>query len=116
MQRKTIGESQRLTSDYTYTFSALADMLKEQFSLYKNDEFPSPGMYYYTEIKSYHFQDRCINVKKSTLDVLEGKVNDLSLKGIQMLIIKALKIFAHANMPVSDADWFTKEMKFKIVN
>ena len=51
----------------TFTLSALTNMLSDAMSMYKDDCNSSPGNYFYKEIKSFHFENRCINLKKSVL-------------------------------------------------
>lgn len=99
----------------TFTLSALTDILSDAMSMYKDECNSSPGNYFYIEIKSFHFENRCINLKKSVLDCLEGKIDNFSQNQKKNLIIRALKQFAYRNIPDSDAEMFCKGLRFKIV-
>ena len=102
-------------SNQTFTFSALSEILSDSFSMCKTKEFPRCGDYYYCEIKSAKWENRCINILQKSLDVLDGKIENLTKLEKKKLITKALSDFAFHNIPVCDAEMLCKDMRWVIV-
>ena len=98
----------------TFTFSALVDILSDSFAICRTKEFPGCGSYYYSEIKSAKWENRCINVLQSNLHILNGKIDNLTKQQKKKLITRALSDFTHRNFPTSDADMLCKDMRWKI--
>lgn len=99
----------------TFTFSALVDILSGSFAICRTKEFPGCGSYYYNEIKSAKWENRCIIILQKSLDVLSNKINNLSTTEKKKLIIRALRDFAYRNIPASDAEMLCKNMEWIIV-
>lgn len=98
----------------SFTFSALADLLANSFSMYKDDEFPITGNYYFNEIKSAKYSGHCITVKIASLQVLEDKVDGFTILEKKKVIVRALKDFARRNIPGTDTEMFCNSMRWKI--
>jgi len=98
----------------SFTFSALADLLSNSFGMYKDEKFPAPGNYYYNEIKSAKFFDRCVIVKESSLDIISDKIEGFSTLQKKKLIVRGLSDFAHRNIPTCDAEMLCCNMRWKI--
>lgn len=99
----------------SFTFSALCNILSDSFAICRTKEFPGCGGYYYSEIKCFRWENRSIHVLKSSLDVLEGKIKNLTKLEKKKIITQALIDFAFRNIPDSDAEMYCKNMRWVIV-
>ncbi len=101
-------------SEKTFTFSALADILSDSFATHRTPEFPGCGDYYYFEIKSALWENRCISVLQKNLDVIGDKISNFTIIQKKKLITQALSNFAFRNIPDCDAMPICKSMRWKI--
>ena len=99
----------------TYTFSALVDILSDSFAVCRTNEFPGCGNYYYSEIKCNKWEKRSINVLRYDLEVLNGKIDNLTIIEKKKLITESLKRFAYRNYPGTDAESLCNNMRWVIV-
>lgn len=99
----------------SFTFSALCDILSDSFAVCRTEEFPRCGDYYYCEIKSAKWENRSINVLQSSLNVLDGKIENLTKLEKRKIITRALSDFAFRNIPVCDAEMLCNNMRWVIV-
>lgn len=99
----------------TYTFSALTDILSDSFAVCRTPKFPACGDYYYSEIKCNKWEKRSIKVLRYDLEVLNGKIDNLTIIEKKKLITESLKSFADRNYPDTDAESLCKDMRWIIV-
>lgn len=99
----------------SFTFSALCNILSDSFAICRTKEFPGCGSYYYSEIKSAKWENRPIHVLKSSLHILDGKIENLTRLEKKKIIIQALSDFTFRNIPDSDAKMYCKDMRWVIV-
>ncbi len=102
-------------NDQTFTLSALVDLLSNSFASYKTEKSNTPGNYYYSQIKTAKIQNKSILVKLDSLDIIEDKVDTLTITQKKRLISRALIDFANRNIPDDDAKMFCKNMRWTIV-
>ena len=99
----------------TFTFSALSDILSDSFATHKTHEFSACGSYYYSEIKSAKWENRCIRVQQCNLDAVSDKITHLTIIEKKKLITRALCDFTFRNIPYCDAVGYSENMRWKIV-
>jgi len=98
-----------------FTFSALVDILSGSFTVCRTHEFPGCGDYYYFEIKSALWENRCINVLSHNLNAISDKIRNFTIHEKKKLITQALSDFAFRNIPDCDAIHICKNMRWKII-
>ncbi len=98
-----------------FTTSALVDILADSFAICRTKEFHGCGSYYYNEIKLSKLENRPIKVLQKSLNVLDGKIDNYSIKEKGNLITRALNNFTYRNIPSSDAKGYCKNMRWLIV-
>jgi hypothetical protein len=89
--------------------------LSDSFAICRTQEFPGCGNYYYCEIKSAKWENRCVNVLQDSLDVIGDKINNFTIIEKTKLITKALRDYAFRNIPYGDAVVYAENMRWKIV-
>lgn len=99
----------------TFTFSALCDILSDSFAICRTSEFPGCGSYYYSEIKTAKWENRPINVLEKSLDVINDKIDGLTILSKKKIITRALIDFAYRNIPSSGVEMLCDNMRWIIV-
>ncbi len=76
----------------TITDSGLVDQIKEVWKLYKNDEFPIAGDYYYQLIGKSIYGKQIIKIQLNHLpDEVRWELNRTPVKNIKSIFYRAIK-------------------------